>query len=400
MRKILQETNPRLIFLYIFAFAAGGVIQPFLNIYLLEVGLTGVEIGIILGWAALLTVVFTPAIGFIADRFQCHRLAFGIITLIKGFSTALILLSNAWLWLAFMVTLRIITSGASDPLLTPLTFVHLDQMKKRKNLGAIRFWGVAGFSTASLLAGFLAEGRSAGVLFPYATVLAVASLFFLRVLPESIVPKSERAGGNILAIPKPSSSMLKIFFVVFVFSLGFSGPEAFGNVFLAEELGVGNDYIGLVGAMLVLFQLPGFFLADQLNARFGAAKTILIAFAVIAVGWFGFVVVRKPAGILPFIALQGLGRALYLISLYVMLEKLSVSQQTSTNFMLANITLPGLAGMLAKPISGYVYDLFGGKILFLLDVIVLMVVILFTISIGSRAHASESLGSCGKGSPP
>ena len=67
----------RIIVFYLFAFGSGGIIKPFLNLILVEVGLTGTQIALMQGWTALIAVVVTPLIGLLADRTQRHRLVLG-----------------------------------------------------------------------------------------------------------------------------------------------------------------------------------------------------------------------------------------------------------------------------------------------------------------------------------
>lgn len=368
--------DPRLIVLYVLVFAAGGVIQPFLTLYLQEVGLSGTEIGVIFGWASLLAVVFTPLIGMLSDRTQMQRLIFALVSVFKGLSPPLMLLGSSNLWLAFTVSLRVVTAGASDALLTPLTFVHLREQGRNQKIGSIRFWGVAGFSTASLLAGLLARGRSVGVLFPAAAVLVFLSLGFLRVLPPGVIGAAGHPGPKPKwSFQKPSPGILALLAAVFIFSAGFSGPETFANPFLSRELEAGNDFIGLIGAVAIACQLPGFLIADRLNEAFGADKSLIAGFSIIGIGWLGFLVARTPLQYLPFVVFQGVGMGIYWISMFVILQESSRSENATTDLMIAKITLPGLAGMLAKPLSGLVYDQLGGRILFLMDVVLIILAI-------------------------
>lgn len=366
----------RIILLYILTFASGGVIQPFLNLYLLEVGLTSTEIGVILGWAALLTVVFTPAIGFLADRAQLHRLLLAIVIFIKGVAAPLVLLGNSMLWLSFTVTLRILNAGASDSLLTPLTFVYLREKTNNRSLGSLRFWGMVGFAAASLSAGFLAKGRSAGVLFPLAAVLGIAALFFITVLPKSVLQQETRSDDTAY-LQRPNGIIGATFVLVFIYWIGFSGPDTFGNIYLADSLDAGNDFIGIVAALSILSQLPGYFIADRLNLKIGPEKTMLLGMGIHVLGWLGYLVIQIPLQIIPFIMIQGLGRAIYSIGMFVLLQQKGQARRSTMDLMAANITLPGLAAMIAKPVSGYIYDHLGGSTLFLFDIVLVGGLIIF-----------------------
>ena len=370
---VRSRVSVRIIIFYILAFSAGGFIQPFLNIYLLEVGLSPTEIGALLGWAAFITVVTTPLIGYLADHTQLHRQFLGAITFVKGLSAPAMLLSSAKLWLGASVTVRVLTAGASDAILTPLTFAYLRD-KKNRYLGSIRFWGVAGFSVASIVAGFMAQGRSAGILFPLSAVAGTLAFLFIGVFPARISSDDIRPSISERSSSRSSFSPWFLFFVVFIFSVGLSGPETFGNVYLAEKLSAGNDLIGFLSGLLVLMHLPGNMLADRFANRFGIPMTLFIGLLSMALGWLGFAVINKPLQIIPFHMVHGMGRAFYIIGLFTLFRDISLAKRASTDLMIANVTLPGLAGMFAKPLSGLIYDRFGGQVLFSADVVVLVIV--------------------------
>jgi nitrate/nitrite transporter NarK len=74
----------RIIAYYLLVFGSGGVIAPFLNLYLVEAGLTGTQIGIMRGWTALVAVFITPLTGLLADRSQRHRFVLGRPRLPRG----------------------------------------------------------------------------------------------------------------------------------------------------------------------------------------------------------------------------------------------------------------------------------------------------------------------------
>jgi len=360
----------RIIVFYLLAFAAGGVIRPFLNLYLVEVGLTGTQIGILQGWTALAAVAITPLIGLVADRTQRHRSMLGLIVFIKGMSAALMPLSTAWLWLMTTVGLRVITAGAQDAIMNRLTLARLKE-NHNLNLGSVRFWGSLSFAVTSMLAGLLARGRSIAVLFPLAGVMGTVAVFFVGAFParmaerQSVHPSRTRR-------PKRSSHLLFLFLIIHLFAISMSGPGTFAYVFLAEDLGAGNDLVGLLGAVAGLAPLPAYYAADWLLRRWGPVATMAISFGLYALGWGGYALISYPSLALPLAALEGFGQALYLVSMVILLGELSPPERAATDQMLAQLTVPGLASMIAQPVSGWLFDTLGGRTLFSFDAVVVL----------------------------
>lgn len=81
---------------------------------------------------------------------------------------------------------------------------------------------------------------------------------------------------------------------------------------------------------------------------------------------------------LPIVALEGFGRALYMVSKVILLGELGLPERAAADQMLAQLTVPGLARMIAQPVSGRIFDTLGGREGFGLDAfIVLLTVVLF-----------------------
>jgi MFS family permease len=296
----------RIIAFYLFAFAAGGVIQPFLNLYLVEVGLSGAQIGVIQGWAAVVAIVVTPFIGLYADHTQRHRFLLGLIVFIKGLSAPLMLFSAAWAWLAATVSLRVVTSKTQDALMNRLTLAWL-QERGSLNLGSIRFWGALSFALTSLLAGYLASGRSVGVLFPLAGLMGLVAVFFVGVFPAQIAARHPAPQPEKLFSKRPSP-LLFLYLIIFIFWLGRSGSETFVYVYLAAELEATNQMIGLLGAVAGLAPLPAFYLADWLRGRHGAVVTMAVGLGFYAVAWAGFGLIAIPPLAIPLNVCKDLDR--------------------------------------------------------------------------------------------
>lgn len=373
---------------FVFAFAAGGVIQPFLMLYLKEVGLSGIQIGAIQGWTALISVLLTPLIGVFADHSQRHRFLLGLIVLLKGISAPLMLISNAWVWLVSMVGLRIITAGAQDALMNRLTIAYL-KGNERSNFGSIRFWGALSFACTSLLAGLAARGRSVGVLFPLAGILALAAVLFVTAFPARIVNLkriTDPAGKRGF---KPTPALISLYLVIFLFTLSKSGYETFGFVFLSTKLGAGNELIGVMGALAGIAPIPAYYLADLLLKQWGQVWTMVTGLGFFGLGFAGFALLTNPWGALPLVIFIGFGTALFLVSLVIMLGDLGLPERAATDQMLAQLTVPGLAGIFALPLGGWIFDSSGGRVLFGLEAGMVLVTIAFLLFLARRINVAS-----------
>ncbi|MBU0512349.1 MAG: MFS transporter [Chloroflexi bacterium] len=365
----------RIFAFYLFAFAAGGVIQPFLNLYLVEAGLTRTQIGLLQGWTAAAAVIVTPLIGVLTDRLQRHRLMLGVIVLLKGLSAPLMLLSQTWVWLIGTVSLRVVTAQAQDALMNRLTLKSILGTNGRLGFGSVRFWGGFSFAATSILTGWLAKDGSVGVLFPLAGLLGLIAALMVRGFPKSMLSEGEQILNT---GPSPRSRQLIIIFVIlFLFAAAQSGPKTFAFVYLVDELGARNDLIGLLGALGSLAPLPAFYLADRLILRWGALATMGIGFLCFVLAWGGYALIKNPWLGIPIVVIEGFAAAFQLVGMVILLGRYSLPERGATDQMLAQLTVPGLARILAEPASGYIFEAWGGKILFLLSSLVMFLGIVY-----------------------
>ena len=332
-------------------------------------GLTGTQIGILHGWAALVAVVVTPLIGVLVYHTQRHRFMVGVAAFTKGI-TAPLLLSSAWLWLTAVVSMRVISAGAHDALLNRLTLAYLKE-SGRQNIGSVRFWGSLSLASTSLLAGILARDRSVAVLFPLAGLLGIVAVPFVGAFPKRLADRA-LAHTRREPLPRRSPHLWLVLLIIFLFFLAQSGPETFAYVFLAEDLGAGSDLIGLLAATSALAPLLAYHAADRLLPQRGAAVTMVVSFGLFALSWGGYALIPQPGLALPLAAIQGFGQAFYTASMVILLGGLSLPERAATDQMLAQLTVPGVAGMMAQPVSGWIFDTLGARTLFALDALLLL----------------------------
>jgi PPP family 3-phenylpropionic acid transporter len=282
---------------YLFTFTSGGCIRPFVNLYLAEIGMDGTQIGLLQGWTALATVLFTPLFGFLADRSQRHRLYLVLMIFLKSLFAPLTLLSNAFPWLTITFSVRNISASVADALLNSLSLTRLRQFG-RADLGSVRLWGSIGYAAMSMLAGWLAGGRSISVLFPLAGVLGMLALPFGRSFPPRIkvtqAVSTQPAGRQKISLP-----LLWLFATIFLFSFSYNGLETFGFVYLSLSLGASNQLIGVLGAVRGLAPILGLFLADVCVRRWGAPNTLMISFGVYLLALCGYALIPSAVMALP-----------------------------------------------------------------------------------------------------
>src|SRR5689334_13246621 len=112
-------------------FAGRGLTIPFINLYLVSIGFSGTQIGILITVSALIQLIIPPALHALADRTGQHRrLYYGF--LIGNATASLGLVAGAVnpLLLNGSYFLRDSSDGPAASLLSQLTITWLEQRKQ------------------------------------------------------------------------------------------------------------------------------------------------------------------------------------------------------------------------------------------------------------------------------
>src|SRR5262245_35078615 len=139
----------RIAALQFMTYGARGFTYPFITLYLLSVGFSGAQIGLLASISALVQLFTTPLLNTLADRTGRHRrLYYGLLTGNACAILGLIAFARNPLALGGMILLRDSTDSPGAALLSQLTLTWLG-VKQRRIYGKFRAWGSFGWAVTS-----------------------------------------------------------------------------------------------------------------------------------------------------------------------------------------------------------------------------------------------------------
>ena len=173
----------RLAGFYFFYFAYLGAFAPFFSLYLKSVGITPVEIGILMSLPQLTRIVAPHLWGWLADRGP-SRLRVARLTGLVGTIVWIGVFFGASFGLLFAVLLAMtFLWSAALPLVEATTLSHLGDETAR--YGRVRVWGSLGFIAAVVGVGYLLDWLEARVLLWIVFLLMGGMLAFCWAVPDS-----------------------------------------------------------------------------------------------------------------------------------------------------------------------------------------------------------------------
>jgi MFS transporter, PPP family, 3-phenylpropionic acid transporter len=143
---------------YFFYFAYLGAFAPFFALYLSDVGMTAVEIGMLMALPQLSRIVAPHLWGWFADH---GKTRLGIVRAAGAAGTlafAGIFFGSSFAWLFVVLLVMTFFWSAALPLVEATTLSHLGEEIGR--YGRIRVWGSVGFIAAVVAVGYLLDMSS------------------------------------------------------------------------------------------------------------------------------------------------------------------------------------------------------------------------------------------------
>ena len=335
------------------------IYAPYFNVYLLELGFSGAQIGLLAAVFPLFALVVAPALSALADR-RGWRLRLLQISLV-GWAAVLLLYPFLSGFAAFLL-LVIVESAMRSPSL-PIADGVIARMatRHRLNYGDMRLWGSFGFAAVSILSGMIWQQVGYRVMFVAAAVAVLPALVVARKLEEG-----ELAVGNgrrsILFLAQ-DKGLLILYVSAFLLGMALFSTFIFGGVFITQ-LGGSETHIGLLFGLSALAEVPIMRRSGMIIQRLQGPQTLLLAMFILVIGLLGFALAWSPWMLILAGVVKGIGYGLLFVVLVQLLNERAPEGWSSTAQSVFQAAFLGLAPLLTSALSGYIYDVWGGGLLF------------------------------------
>jgi MFS transporter, PPP family, 3-phenylpropionic acid transporter len=372
----------RIAALQFLTYAARGLVYPFVNLYLISVGFSGTQIGLLASVSALVQLGLTPILHTWADRASSHRrLYYGLLCGSASAPLGLVVSANP-LWLGGMVLLRDASDVPAAALLSQLTITWLQQ-RQRPIYGQLRAWGSFGWAVTTMISGRIFAVGGYGLLFMLASLTMLALLPLARVLPPRTAEPHQQSGPA----PRRPRGFYILLGGVFLYFVGGTAFNAFANIYFKQDLGATNETIGMLSSLAALGEIPAMVLIDRLLRRADIRVTMIAGMLGMSMLWFAFSQLTGTALLIPLMTTRGTFFTLQMISVTLLVSRISHPANAATNQALAQVTVPGLAVLLTGSLSGWLFDQIGARVLFQLSAV--MAVLASIVLVIARAHLVE-----------
>jgi PPP family 3-phenylpropionic acid transporter len=332
---------------------------PYFNVYLLELGFSGTQIGILAAVFPLFALVVAPTLSALADR-RGWRLRLLQISLM-GWAAVLLLYPFPTGFAAFLL-LVIVESAMRSPSL-PIADGVIVRMATRHqlNYGDMRLWGSFGFAAVAIVSGIAWQQVGYRTMFLAAAVAVLPALFMARRLEEGEIAVTN--GRRSILFLAQDKGLVILYVSAFLLGMALFSTFIFGGVFVSQ-LGGSETHIGLLFGLSALAEVPIMRRSGAIIRRLQGPQTLLLAMFTLAVALLGYALAWSPTVLIVAGIIKGAAYGLLFVVMVQLLNERAPEGWNSTAQSVFQAAFLGLAPLLTSALSGYIYDVWGADLLF------------------------------------
>ncbi|MCB9420059.1 MAG: MFS transporter [Ardenticatenaceae bacterium] len=347
---------------YLSLFIGAGSYMPFLFVYFSEMGLNGKQIGLLAILSPSLMMLLSMPIATLADR---HRLRVRITQLANlGVCIVIFLLQFPKSFTGIVVLMLISAIFNSSSSIAESLVARMAQ-RHSLNYGTMRLWGSLGYALSALAFGVVWQRLGFDYLFVVASLLFVPLIWFSGRLEEGVSAQQQEA-KSVFSLLR-DRGLLLLTLATFLSGISNSMAMTFSGIY-AKGLGGGNFLVGLMIAAAAFAELPAMFYNERVASYLKSPHTIVLSYALMVLGYLGYIFTPTPNLIPLFSVIKGLGYGLWITQTIRMVTHRTPEHWGATAQSLVTVSIFGLAPLVANPLGGWINDAFGTRAVFWLGV--------------------------------
>ena len=342
---------------YLLFYAALAAMMPFLVLYYQQLGLSGVQIGLLIGGSQLVSLAGGPFWTGIADATRKHKRVMSLALVVLVASGILFPFLKTLVPLAILAVLNAFFTAPVIPLSDSAILSMLGSEKEK--YGRISLGGTLGWGLAAPLVGILVQTYGLSLAFwSYACLVFLALLVCQSYVFAGVVENhAARASYRSLLA---SNRWVLFLLIAFISGLGFATLNNYLFAYL-KELHAAESTMGLALTIATLSEFPVLYFANHLLRRLGSQRLMRLAMAVTAGRLLLFGVLGSLAGVLFLQVLNGLSMPLFWVAgVNYAAENAPAGLKASAQSLLG-LMVSGLGAAAGGLLGGYLLGAVGGQ---------------------------------------
>ncbi len=381
----MKKTWPFLFYFLYFAAVSG--VFPFAALYYQSIGLSGAQVGVLLGLAPIVTLLGGPLLTGIADKTRQHKLVISLAMAGVILWALAVPFTHSFPILLGLIIYNALLSSPVNALADSATMSMLGE--QRDMYGRIRLGGALGWGLMALFVGPIVENY--GLVWIFWIFAIGMALNLLVVQKFSFAQPDEqppfwRGIGSLLSNPR----WLLFLGMSLVAGLGMAGVNTYQFVYMAE-IGASETVMGLSLFISTFFsEVPAMFFGNLLLKRFKAQGLLVLGTSVVGLRLLLYAVFNFPEAILALQLLHGLTFPIIWIAGVSYAHENAPAGLNATAQGLFGATMYGVGSGLGAFVGGILIDSLGGRGLYSVFGGFVLAALLILLVIQNRVHRNQN----------
>jgi PPP family 3-phenylpropionic acid transporter len=335
---------------YFLYFGAMGVFLPYFNLYCLEIGFSGFQIGSLSAVRAAVLILFSLGWGLLADRKGIRRPIYILCSMVSAGLWALFLFTTDF---RFMLVITIVYGAFYAPIISFLEAFAMDVLGKTKHrYGHTRAWGSVSFILVVVVVGKVIDRYDVGIVIAVMLAISIAQAMAATAIPRV---SSQRAVQPHDAVRLFSRNTVVFLLCAFLMLVSHGAYYGFFSIHLAQ-LGHGGSFIGVCWALASTAEVVVMIYSPRLFARFSFKRVLAVSFAVAAIRWGILYIAESATVILASQLLHAITYGAFHMAGILYMDQLAPSADKTLGQALNNAMTYGLGLTVGFFVSGALYE--------------------------------------------
>ncbi len=287
---------------YLLYYAAASGVFPYAALYYQGIGLSGAQVGLLLGLAPLVSLLGGALLTGVADKTQRHRLVLSLSLVVIILWSLAVPFTYSFPLLVLLIMVNALASAPINSLADSATMSMLGE--ERAMYGRIRVGGTIGWGLMAYFTGLIVDNKGLVWIF---WIYAIGMTLNLLVAQKFSFGKPEARTPFWSGVGAVLSNRRWLLFlgIALIAGIGNATINSYQFVYMAD-IGATETLMGISLIISTLSELPVMFFGNRLLKRFKPQGLLALGTAVIGARLLLYAIFNFPAAILAIQAIHGL----------------------------------------------------------------------------------------------
>ena len=370
-----MATVPRLRAFNFFYFSLFALFISFLPVYCERIGISGTQIGFIIGFGSIISIFSQPFWGMVSDKFRTIKSVLLLILTISILIGTFLYQSNQIWTISLFVMLMYVFYLPTDPLVESMNFQTAQSQKV--TYGSVRMYGAMGYAATSLLAGFAIQFWGIRSLSWIFLTFGIVTLL-LALGMKDVRASSKPALFHHLKDFFMQSHTLMFFILVLIVAI----PHKMNDIFIGlyiDQLGGDVQLTGLAWFVMTITETLFFAVISRIIKPGKETVIMTIAAGLYALRFLLCSFVVNPYVLVGLQVFQGFTFVFFYTGAIQYLHSIVPEMWKSTGQTVLTVLFFGVSGIVGSTFGGWLLDSVGGSSLYRVMAILAFISFIFSL---------------------